>query len=48
MSTQTIDEIDTITLIEWMKEYENDPEITEALLKEYSKRRAIKKEEELK
>jgi len=48
MSTQTIDEIDTLNIIEWIEEYKNDPEIKKALLKEYSKRRQIKKEEELK
>lgn len=48
MSTQTIDEIDTITIIEWLEEYKHDPEIKTALLKEYAKRRTIKKEEELK
>ena len=48
MSEQTIDEIDTLTIIKWLEEYKNDPEIKTALLKEYSKRRTIKKEEELK
>jgi hypothetical protein len=48
MSTQTINEIDTLTIIEWLEEYKHEPEIKEALLKEYSKRRQLKKEEELK
>lgn len=43
MSEVRIEDIDTLTIIEWMKEYEDDKPIKEALFKEYLRRRGINK-----